>query len=391
MDSQSVTFYTNMLVQKRKTEGLPTYNGGLGENPLPPPEQFVKILQNSSHDKWYKPVDGDEGLKNELIKHYTTDSYKVSKVVVGNGLKELLFVIQAVWSNTVVLIAPYWVSYIKHSIILNKPYKVFQTRFEDDYKIDLDRFREFLAGLDDKPLIIFNNPCNPTGIVYTENELKNLAELFREFKCVVVGDEIYIDIVHNNYQTCSLSKYYPEGTIIGNSISKQYGCGGYRLGWMVFPDELLDFGIKMASCCSEIYSCACSPVHHVAKHGVRKDEELQKYITNCTDLFSDIGEKCYDLITSQSKIRCSKPMGAWYMMFDFKEYEERLDNIGLENGTMLALRLIEDIGLVTISGSNFGCDQKYTIRYSYIDIDENNSYTNILEGLNKLCDWLNNL
>jgi aspartate/methionine/tyrosine aminotransferase len=388
---ESATLRNIKIIEDRKQKGLPIYNAGLGENPLPVPKELEKELQKFAWDKHYKTPDGIPELQEAICKYYNDGFYKVNSIIVGNGLKELLFIIQLCFEGSIILIAPYWVSYREHASILKKDMHVYHTKFENDYKIDPLELDIFLQDIDGPKMLIFNNPCNPTGAVYNPDDIKALVPIFRKHNIVVFEDEIYINLVHNGYQTDSLAKYYPERTIKGNSISKQYGCGGFRLGWLTFPKELEDLSNIIYNHSSSIYSCGSAPMQHVAVKALNSSPYLKKFVDDSATLFGKVGKTCYDIITTNTKIKCSKPMGAWYLFLDFSEYKGDFIRNNIHNDKELCARLLEDIGLVTVAGKSFGSNKTYCLRYSYIEIDKELNYDHMMVGLYKLVDWLRKL
>ena len=108
---ESATLYAKRIVNERRAQGLPVYDGGLGENPLAPPDELCEELKLHVKNKGYTPVDGIPELRESILKFYNTEQYMPNSCVVGNGLKELIFIGQMAFEGTIVLLAPYWVSY----------------------------------------------------------------------------------------------------------------------------------------------------------------------------------------------------------------------------------------------------------------------------------------
>jgi aspartate/methionine/tyrosine aminotransferase len=388
---ESPTLLAKRISNERKHKGLPVYDGGLGENPMPLPKELHDELIKWSHDKTYKPVDGLPSLRDGLIDKYTSEDYKPTSVVIGNGLKELIFINQLVFNGTTIIISPYWVSYTTQCQILNKSYKVFETSDLNNYKIEFDVFNKFISKIKGPKLLIFNNPSNPTGIIYEEDEVEQLAKICKKHNIIVLEDEIYVDLIHKGYKTCSISKYH-KLTVRGNSISKNVGCGGYRLGWLTFPDELRDLSNKIKSYSSSIYSCASSPMHYVALKTLCPSTELKQFIDKTVDIFTDLSLKIQNILINNSQIGYTKSVAAWYMILDFIKYKAKLKNkFDVINDKQLQVLLIEKIGFILVPGSSFGIhEEKLCMRYSHVDLDENLGFSRIEEGLNKLCNFLEN-
>jgi len=389
---ESATLFAKRIVNERRAQGLPVYDGGLGENPLSPPDELCEELKINVEDKGYKPIDGIPKLRESILEYYETTVYHPKSCVVGNGLKELLFIAQMAFAGKIILISPYWVSYGKHSDILNNDPFVFKTNLEDGYKINMVNFEMEISKIKGPKMLIFNNPNNPTGVVHTSNEVRQLADICRKHNVTVLTDEIYLDLVHNGYEIESISEFYPEGTIIGSSISKQYSCGGYRLGWIVFPEELSDFSNKMKSFSSSIYSCAPSPMHHVGIKALNPTDDLLEYIERSRKLFTEIGQDISEIFRKNSKIKFANPEAAWYLFLDFSLYMDSLLTLGVKEDNELQKLLIEKLGFVGVPGSSFGVDSgNLCMRYSYVDLNKDGTYPNIIEGITKLCNFMESI
>lgn len=413
---ESSTLHAANLVKERKEDGLPVYNFGLGANPLPKPQILEKELKDKSWDSEYGSIEGTPELRDALIDKYTSENYKPVNTLVGHGLKELLFATQIAFDGILVIVDPYWLSYRDQADILNNYYWMYHTEPENDFKIIPSEFEEFvekiqrekkqadkelsflslLGSISSQMMIIFNNPSNPSGTVYSTEEVKELAKVFKRHDILVLADEIYIDLVHNGHETTSIAEFYPEGTIVGNSLSKQFACGGYRLGWMIFPEEQTEFYGKIKSIASNMYSCASVPIQHVATRALTTN--FDDYMKNTVNIFTRLGRMVYNFLTKKTKLMCSTPMGGWYMLVNFYRYTEKLKEQGIEDDRELANRLIEDIGFVTVAGSNFipvvslNDKWRYIVRISYIDISEKDTKgTHITKGLNKLLKWIKEL
>ena len=152
-------------------------------------------------------------------------------------------------------VTPSWLSYKEQINILNKQKDLVEvkTTFENNYKIDSNILEKLMSEhKDQNKLIIFNNPNNPTGILYTPDEVKEIAKVLKKFNCIVFSDEIYSNLTHFN-EIESISTFIPELTIRGSSVSKDLACGGYRLGWITFPKQLENLFLKCRSAASYLF------------------------------------------------------------------------------------------------------------------------------------------
>ena len=403
--NMSATLNALEIKNKRLEKGLPVFNFGLGENPMPVPDLLSDELKKSSKIKNYESIDGNIEIRKIIKTHFSNENYIVDNVIFGNGSKELLFLIQLVFDGLIIIVSPYWVSYIEHSKILNKKYEVIKTCYENKYKLQ----NEDLIKLCDKykninKLLIFNSPNNPTGEVYTNEELIKLSKVINDNNIIVYADEIYNDLIYLNENINSISYYCPDLTIRSNSLSKNFGLGGWRCGWNTFPKNLNYLYEKMKIAGVSIYTCITTPLLNVTKKAILNKKLLFKNIEKTKRIFNETQNYVYDLLTEKTKLKIIKPKSSWYMFIDFVKYKDMLIQKNINNSHNLVNELIDKIGFICVAGEKFG-DYKWCIRISCIDININklnkdinkldediNIYgKNIIDGINHLIFFINNL
>lgn len=398
MSKNSATLECQNIMENRIKQGLPVYNAGLGANPLKQPQFFIEQLKKYAHKKDYTKPSGIPELNQTLINKYTNNFYKPNNVIIGNGLKELLFLIQLSFSNmtngVIFHITPSWVSYKEQICLLGKEDKLVQvqTTLSNNYKIDLNELEEkLLENKERAKMIIFNNPNNPTGTFHTPEETEQLAMLFRKYNVIVVADEIYGNLTHfNNLK--SISDYIPELTLVGSSVSKDLGCGGYRLGWLMFPSNLMDLYNNTFSAATSLYSCAATPIQYATNEMLKNEIEHNQFCYKNNKIFKSVTDDI-DVILKTSKLKYIKPKSAWYIYVDFSNYSEQLEKLGISNSFDLSKYLINTIGLINVAGENFE-SPGLNIRFSLIDIKVKQSIVNIdhlKEGFQKLVDLISSL
>ena len=388
---ESPTLRCSKIIKQRKQNNLPVYNGGLGENPLDPPKLLLDSLSENSDKHKYSLPNGIDDIEKELYNYYTNRGYNLDYFLLGTGLKQLLFVIISSFPGNIYQITPAWVSYKEQCTIAKKQLYNIETSFTNSYKItpnDLLQIKD-----EGKKLLIFNNPSNPTGVVYTEEELKELAPILINNNWIILSDEIYSNLVYSGNYT-SISKYCPTNTLVGYSLSKDVSCGGYRCGWIGFPSELKEMYTIAYNYVSGIYSCICTPVQYVLLTYLRENYKLMNtYIPESRKLFLLIGEMCYTFLTINTKIRVIKPSAAWYLFLNFDNYSDLLLENGIETSDQLCEDLMNKKGVITVAGCYFS-DTKLSLRYSFVDIQKVNGiydYSRCLMGLHKINEYLNEL
>jgi len=395
MNKISSTLRCQMVIEERKKNGLEVFNFGLGANPLKPNSTYIECLKLWCDKNEYTSPFGIDGLQ-ECIKNFMeVENYNIDKVLFGNGLKELIYVLQSVFDGIIVHITPAWVSYKGQLKILGKLdlLREFETTFENGYKIDCDKFNKFIReihneNLNKKIMVIFNNPCNPTGVVYTEDEVRETAEICRKNNLVVFADEIYMNLVYD-IGTCSIAKYYPKGVIRGSSLSKDIGCGGHRLGWLTFPKELNDLMLSCNSYISSMYSCPSTPFQYCILDFLNGYMyEFNKICKNTKNIIRKIIKDVVEIL-DKTKIKYIKPGFAWYLFLDFENYKDFLYKKGVTNSEELVDYFMNE-GIISVNGKSFGSD-KLSVRLSLVDIkykDGNIDHSNIILGIIKLIDLI---
>ena len=258
----SPTLFAKNIVTERKKKNLSVYNFGLGENLLPAPKPLLEYTAQNLHNKHYGNTDGVSELNSIIKKLYSSKLYHVENIVIGNGLKELTFLVQMSFNGIIFHVTPSWVSYKEQVKILNNSNKLIeiQTELSDNFILQPDVLESYLSKYpNEKKLLIFNNPSNPTGVYTSKENVSKYAAILQKYDCIVFSDEIYGDICFNKNYT-SISEYIPELTIRGTSISKQFSCGGYRLGWITFPKNLNSLYGICKNNASSIYSSTFMPL-----------------------------------------------------------------------------------------------------------------------------------
>lgn len=387
---QSLTLLAKEIKQNRIKKNLPVYDAGLGESPLPAPKSILQDIRNYCYHKEYTGVEGIDIMKIMLG----------NNIIVGNGEKPLIYILQLAFSHlypkgTIFHVNPQWVSYKEHTDIIDNCQVVDIECNTDTWKITSENLENTLKKYEGPQLLLFNNPNNPSGVVYSITEIREFAKICEKYNTIVFSDDIYMDVIHDTYKetvTSFINVY--KRVIYASSLSKGFACGGYRLGWLVFPEsdlkELYEYCVTLSS---SIYSCPSVMLQYVAAHALRYPPDIKKQITFQKKMFGNVAMYCSNKF-NEMDIKCSDSKGAWYFLIDFSNYRDKLHEDRIYNSTDLCKRLIEDIGLITVSGSAFSVRKPYVLRYSYVDIQDINveeetyNFNNMKEGLYQLKLWL---
>lgn len=369
---QSPTLAINERVKLLQSQGNKIYNFGLGQSPFPVPVPVVEALRLHAHEKEYLPVKGLNNLKEAVAGfHRQKDLVDANAgcVLVGPGSKELMFLLQLAFYGEMIVPTPCWVSYVPQAQVLGKRVSLLHTSFEDKWHISANRLSELLEGEKDlyRPrLLVLNYPGNPDGLTYTANELKEIADVAREYEIILLSDEIYGQLHHKGGHV-SVARFFPEGTIISSGLSKWCGAGGWRLGTFTFPSSLDWLMEAMAAVASETYTSVSSPIQYAAVEAFRGSMAIERYLWHARRILSTLGQKCYRIL-ADAGVRIHPPEGAFYMFPDFSPFVEKLAAKNIKSSSRLCEQLLQDTGIAMLPGSVFERPgEELTARISYIN------------------------
>jgi len=368
----SATLAINERCRQLIREDKEVFRLGLGQSPFPVPAEVVEALCRNAHQKDYLPVKGLMELRESIAK-FNLKTHKIeaspADIIIGPGSKELIFILQLVYYGDLIIPTPSWVSYAPQAKIIGRNVHWVPTSRENDLRLSPEMLEEICIKDPDKPRItILNYPSNPTGATYPKERLKKLAEVARKYKVILVSDEIY-GLLHHNNQHVSVARYYPEGTIISNGLSKWCGAGGWRLGYFSFPSGLKWLHDAMAVVASETFTATSAPIQYAAVTAFEGGPFLDLYLSRARKVLKTI-LKYIMLRFDQLKITYPQPLGGFYIFPDFEHYKEKLIDKGIHTGRELCEKLLEETGVAMLPGVDFGRPpQEYSARIAYVDFD----------------------
>jgi aspartate aminotransferase len=232
-----------------------------------------------------------------------------------------------------------------------------------------ERLEEICAEDPDRPrIVILNYPNNPTGGTYKLDELKQLAEVARRYRVVLLSDEIYGEL-HFRGQHVSVARFYPEGTIVSSGLSKWCGAGGWRLGTFLFPRSLHWLLDGMTAVASETFTATSTPVQHAAVRAYYGGLDIERYLWHSRRILRALGRWCHETLAAAG-LDVLKPAGAFYLYPDFAPVAEKLRARGLGSPRRICDRLLEDTGVAILPGTDFGGrDDELTARVAFVNFD----------------------
>lgn len=368
----SATVAINQRSNDLRASGQRIFKLGLGQSPFPVPERVVQALRDHAREKDYLPVTGLPALRKAIAdytKRVTGIERSSNDVLIGPGSKELMFLLQLVYYGDLVVPTPAWVSYAPQARIIGRTVRLIPSSRDNGWRITPDGFEQLCSEDVGRPrVVILNYPSNPTGGTYKLEELKALAKVAQKHRVVLLSDEIYGE-VHHKGQHVSIARFYPEGTIISNGLSKWCGAGGWRLGYFILPPSLRWLLEAMASAASETFTSTSAPIQYAAVTAFQQYADVDEYLVTSRRVLRALGRWIWRQL-NDAEIFCHEPAGAFYLFPDFEAHREGLAKRGVHNSSQLCERLLDDTGVAILPGDVFGRpSEELTARLAYVDFD----------------------
>ena len=349
-----------------KAEGKDIIGLSLGEPDFNTPDFIKDAAKQAIDDNYnsYTPVDGYGELKQAIITKFKRDnklSYKPSQIVVSTGAKQCLANAALVLLNKgdeVILPCPYWVSYADIvKLSEGTPVEV-KTSIETDFKMTPAQLEAAITS--NTKMIWFSSPCNPSGSVYSEQELRALADVLQKHpKIYVVSDEIY---EHINYGSghASMAQFEDmyDRTITVNGVSKAFAMTGWRIGYLGAPEAI-------ARACNKMQGQITSGANCIAQRAVITALEAPpSKVQYMIDEFKARRDLMLNLLSEIDGFSCNVPRGAFYVFPDVSSiFGKTFNGVKINNATDLSLFLLEEALVATVTGDAFG--NPNCIRISY--------------------------
>ena len=393
----SSTLLINETSKKLEEQGRKIFKFGFGQSPFKVPEDVVDELKKNAHQNKYLPMQGLFELRNVVAKYTSTKKnydYKSENVIIGPGSKELMFLLNVIFDGEIILPAPSWVSYAPQAILGRNKIQILQTKRENNWFPTAAEIEEFILKDKSKNYLLFlNSPNNPSGQI-CEN-LEEISIIAKKYNLIILSDEIYSELsFKENYQ--SISNFCPDKTIVSTGLSKWCGAGGWRLGYFLVPDSLIEIKNMINVLASETFSAVSAPIQYAAIKAYKNDHS--HYINKSRNILSAVGNYVYENLKS-NKVLINRPQGGFYLMPEFL-------NKKFNSSSEMCDSILNDTGVALLPGSDFGFNQKkMLVRLSFTDFDgqefmskiedtqkiDNEHIANfapkIIEGVNKLKKW----
>ena len=413
--TESATLAINNQSNRLIRQGKHVYRLGLGQSPFPVPEVVQKALRQNSHQKDYLPVQGLRILREAVAKYhskYDCTNFNPDSILIGPGSKELMFLLQICYYGDLVIPTPCWVSYSPQAQIVGRQVVSIPTTFENEWRLQPENLRQLCAQDPGRPrLVVLNYPGNPEGGAYSQQTLKEIAEIAREYDIIILSDEIYAKLSHAG-EHISIARYYPEGTIVSSGLSKWCGAGGWRLGTFAFPESLKWLHDVMAAVASETYTSTSAPIQYAAVRAFEGGIAIERYLAHSRRILARLGEWSAARLRDVGA-RVVSPKGAFYLFPDFTPIADKFTKNQIHTSSELCRRVLDETGVAFLPGKAFERpDEELTVRIAYVDFDGSRALAaseqipldqdigldfiefychNTKTGIDRLCDWVDSL
>ena len=354
----SLTLAIDSKAKALRAEGVDIYSFGAGEPDFDTPEHIkVAAIEalNAGFTK-YTPSSGTAELRAAISEKFKRDNnldYKPSEIIVSNGAKQSCFnAILAVCGegDEVIIPAPFWLSYPEMVRLAGAEPIIVQTTQENDWKITPEQFEEAMSPR--TKMIIINSPGNPTGSVYTKEELRAIVEVAADEEIMILSDEIYESLTYDGAEHVSIASLTPEArdlTITVNGFSKAYAMTGWRIGYLGAPEKIAK---AIDSLQSHSTSGPCSFAQKGAFAAITGDQQC---VAEMREEFNIRREYIYQRLSAIPNVTAVKPKGAFYILAN-------ISKLGMTS-TNFADRLLTKANVAVVPGIAFGDDR--VVRFSY--------------------------
>ena len=380
----SATLTMAAKARELKNNGIDIIGLSLGEPDFNTPD-FIKnsaidaINQNYNS---YTPVDGYLELKEAICKKFHRDNniiYNPNQIVVSTGAKQSIAnVVQALIKpgEEVILLAPFWVSYSAIVLMADGIPKILKSDISNDFKVSAKQIDDAIS--EKTKMIIINSPNNPSGSIYNEKELYEIASVIKKYPNVfVLSDEIY---EHINYGTKHVSFASIEGmydrTVTVNGIAKAFAMTGWRIGYLGAP-------IWIAKACTKLQGQVTSGANCIAQRAtIDAITESPEKINYMVKEFEQRRNLIIKLLSEIKGFQLNNPDGAFYIFPDISYYfGKTISDVTIKNASDFAMLILEKAHVATVTGDAFGSPKN--IRISYAASNEN-----IIKAVNRIKDLL---
>ncbi len=369
--NESATLAMSQKSRELQSQGHDVINLSIGQPDFNTPDHIKDAAKKAIDDNIskYTPVAGLPVLKEAICNKFKRDNdlnFNPSQIVVSNGAKQSIANVLLSLTgpgDEVIIPAPYWVSYVEIVNLAQSQSVIVEAGIDQDFKITPEQLEKAIT--DKTKIFLFSSPSNPTGSLYTKEELEGLAEVFIKYPhVIIVSDEIY-ELINfkGKHQSIAQFEELKDRVVVVNGVSKGYAMTGWRIGYLAAPQWIADACNKLQG---QYTSGACS-ISQMAS--VAALNETQEPSMKMKEVFLRRRDLVVKLAKEINGLKVNEPQGAFYLFPEVDYFfGKSCDGYTINSASDLALYLLETVYVATVTGEAFGSPK--CLRFSYATSDE---------------------
>lgn len=384
----SPTLAISAKAKSMKKAGINVIGFGAGEPDFDTAAEIkasaIKSIENGFTK--YTPASGTDELKEAVAEKFQRDNnlhYDKSQIIIGCGAKHILYnIFQAICNpgDEVILLSPYWVSYPEMIKLAEAKPILITTRETDGFVPQPEKIAAAITA--QTKAIIINSPNNPTGAVYAETSLREIADLVRGKETFIISDEVYETLIYGNnphFSIAAASDQLKAQTIVVNAVSKTYAMTGWRIGYAAGPQEIISIMARIQSHSTSNPASISQKAALAALSG--SQEKVQQMIAEFAKRRDYIKHRCQQL----PGVSLTEPQGAFYIFPNIScTFGKKINGKTISNSIEFSEQLLEEVKVAVVPGSAFGAE-------GYIRLTFANPLEEIEEGFNRIEEFLKSL
>ncbi len=384
---ESATLKMTQMARDLKAKGHQVISLSIGEPDFDTPDHIKEAAKKALDDGFtkYTPVPGLPELRKAIQHKFKRDNnldYDINQIVVSNGAKQSIaniFLSLLNEGDEVIILAPYWVSYSEIVKIADGKPVILKSSIEEDYKVNPQAIE---AAITDKTkAILFSSPCNPTGSVYSETELKAIADIVAEHNNIyIVSDEIYEYITFaGKHLSIGTFDHVKDQTITVNGFSKGFAMTGWRLGYIGAPRWI-------AAACTKVQGQFTSGASAFGQKAAAYALEADMQATHdMKAAFLKRRDMVIELLGQIPGMKVNKPLGAFYIFPDISDFFGKTDGTTtINNADDFCEYILHQAHVAVVTGTAFGADNCFRLSYAASEAELKEAIKRIAETLGRL-------